>query len=251
MSDCSFTRHLLNIHQSGHNAVWLLYGWCHIKLLLSQHKFCVHHSTMHQFIVSLYLKPQRMHVCLALTRPPACLAEWLQSFMCYCSNMGGWNRDRNKIQHNMLTLEKKIIWLGHEPETFQSQVRCSATEPSALPWDRQPTLFCQQSVPKIGKHRHMYTFIKSHAIYSMLQLKICSNNYYLFSCEITKWRNKRICFPICFSCCSWLQALFFMLFMTAGFVFHAVHDCRSLSQNLFWPTARKDQNKNSLQIIWF
>ena len=68
MSDCSFTQRLLNIHKSGHSAVWLLYGWCHMKLLPSQRKFCVHHSTMHQFIVSLYLKPQRMHVCLVLTR---------------------------------------------------------------------------------------------------------------------------------------------------------------------------------------
>ena len=26
------------------SAVWLLRGWCHVKLLLSQHMFCVHHA---------------------------------------------------------------------------------------------------------------------------------------------------------------------------------------------------------------
>ena len=33
MSDCSFTQHILNIHQSGYN------GWCYVKLLLSWCKF--------------------------------------------------------------------------------------------------------------------------------------------------------------------------------------------------------------------
>ena len=41
----------------GYNTIWLLHGWCHMKLLLSQHTFCVHHTTMDQFMVSFYLKP--------------------------------------------------------------------------------------------------------------------------------------------------------------------------------------------------
>ena len=61
---------LLHIHQSGYSAVWLLQGWCHIKLLPSQHAFCVHHTTVHQFTVSLYLKPH-MH---SFAYPP----KWLQ-----------------------------------------------------------------------------------------------------------------------------------------------------------------------------
>ena len=32
----SFTRHILNIHQSGYGAVCLLHGWCHLKLLSSE-----------------------------------------------------------------------------------------------------------------------------------------------------------------------------------------------------------------------
>ena len=36
------------------SAVWLLHGWCHMKLLLSQCTFCVHHTTMYQFSVALF-----------------------------------------------------------------------------------------------------------------------------------------------------------------------------------------------------
>ena len=39
---------------------------CHMKLLPSQHKLCVHHTTMHQFTVSLHVIC-RVHFCLALT----------------------------------------------------------------------------------------------------------------------------------------------------------------------------------------
>ena len=35
-------------------AVWLVHGWCHMKLLPSWHTFCVHNATMYQFAVSFY-----------------------------------------------------------------------------------------------------------------------------------------------------------------------------------------------------
>ena len=35
-----------------YSAIWLLQGWCHVKLLPSRHKFCVAHTTVHQFTVS-------------------------------------------------------------------------------------------------------------------------------------------------------------------------------------------------------
>ena len=40
-----------------YSAVWLLQGWCHMKLLLSQCIVCVHHTPMHQFTVSLHVRP--------------------------------------------------------------------------------------------------------------------------------------------------------------------------------------------------
>ena len=51
---------------SVYSAVWLLHGWCQVKLLPSQHKFCVHHTTIHKFTVSLYLKLHihGINVCL-------------------------------------------------------------------------------------------------------------------------------------------------------------------------------------------
>ena len=206
----------MNIHQSG-----VLTQCCLVVIWLVPHETAAVSAQVlcapfnHASVYSVTLFEATEDACVFSSNPPpAPLAEWLQSFMCYCSNMWRWNRYRNKIQHKMLTLEKKILLLGFEPETFRSQVHCSTTESSPLPRDRQPTLSCQQSVPMIGKHTH--TLIKSHAIYSMLQLKICSNNYYLFSCEIIKWRNKRICFPVCFSCCSWLQEVTFSKLVLAN-----------------------------------
>ena len=34
-----------------YSTVWLLHGWCHMKLLPCWHIFCIHHTTMHQFTV--------------------------------------------------------------------------------------------------------------------------------------------------------------------------------------------------------
>ena len=51
------TQHILNIHRSGDNAVWLLHGQCYVKLLLSQCIFCGHHTTKHRFTVS----PLKLH----------------------------------------------------------------------------------------------------------------------------------------------------------------------------------------------
>ena len=45
------------------SAVWLLHGWCKVKLVLSRCMFCVHHTTMHQFTESFYSK-LHMYVCL-------------------------------------------------------------------------------------------------------------------------------------------------------------------------------------------
>ena len=52
----------LNTHWSGvltlgYSVIWLLQGWCHVKLLSSRCTFSVHHTTMHQFSVSLHARP--------------------------------------------------------------------------------------------------------------------------------------------------------------------------------------------------
>ena len=45
----------------------------------------------------------------------------------------GWNGNWNKSQHRKLTMEKKSLLWGFEPETFWSQVHHSITELSQLP----------------------------------------------------------------------------------------------------------------------
>ena len=98
------------------------------EMLPFRRRFCVHHSTMHQVIVSLHSKPHRQGVCVFSSNlPPALLAEWPGSFTCYCGNTGvdGY---RNKSQHRKLTQEKKIfppLLPGLEPRTFRSRVRRS------------------------------------------------------------------------------------------------------------------------------
>ena len=51
---CPFNSTFLNIPRS---SVLTALGCCMLKLLPSRCKFCVYHSTMHQFTVSLYSKP--------------------------------------------------------------------------------------------------------------------------------------------------------------------------------------------------
>ena len=61
-----------------------------MKLLLSQHKFCVHHTTMHHFTVLLFKATCRMHVCLAVTCQ---LLFWQNDWDLLCATVvtWGWN----------------------------------------------------------------------------------------------------------------------------------------------------------------
>ena len=141
MSDCSFSPRLLNIHRSGCSAVWLLHGWCHVKLLSFQRKFCAHHTTMYKFTASLnFIRShiRRMHACSAAT--------WHLHF---------WQCDRDLLRTTAVTRKGRAMtteikvstesWPcrrrkisppflpGLEPKTFRSRVRRSTTEPSPLP----------------------------------------------------------------------------------------------------------------------
>ena len=89
MSDCRLSWGFLNIHRSG--VLTVLFGcymagatWNCCRL----GAFCVHHTTMHHFTVSLHSKPHtykgacvfRCNLSLVL------LAKWPGSFTCYCDN---------------------------------------------------------------------------------------------------------------------------------------------------------------------
>ena len=51
------------VYLHSYSAVWLWHCWCHVKLLPSWHMFFVHHTAVHQFTVSLYLKPHTYVTC--------------------------------------------------------------------------------------------------------------------------------------------------------------------------------------------
>ena len=82
------------------SAVWLLHGWCHVKLLPCWCKVYVHHTAMHQFTVSLYSKLHicMLHVCLAET---CHLHFWQNGWdLLYATAVTRvWNKYRNKRQH--------------------------------------------------------------------------------------------------------------------------------------------------------
>ena len=48
----------------GYSAVQLLTCWCHLKVLPSRRTFCVHHTSIHQFTVSLYSTPHTQGACV-------------------------------------------------------------------------------------------------------------------------------------------------------------------------------------------
>ena len=60
LTDWSFTQHVLNVTKVGTallNCCYMAGATLNCCYLQSPCKFCVHHTTMHQFTVSLYLKP--------------------------------------------------------------------------------------------------------------------------------------------------------------------------------------------------
>ena len=72
--------------------------------------FCVRHTTMQQFTVSLYSKPHyaALHVCLAVM----CHLHFWQNdrdLLHATAITQGWKRHQNKSRHRKLTLEKKIL----------------------------------------------------------------------------------------------------------------------------------------------
>ena len=113
MNDCSCTQHVLNIHRSGYSPVWLLHGWCHMKMLPSRRKFSVHHTIMHQFIVPLYLKPHTYDACVfSCNLPPATCTFGRMDLLRATAVIRGWNGYRNKSQHRRFGHESVALPLS-------------------------------------------------------------------------------------------------------------------------------------------
>ena len=118
MSDCSFTQSTLNIHWSGYKDVWT-------KLLPSWHKFCVHHTAIHQFTVSFYLKPHIQDACVFTCH----LHYWQNDLNHLCTTVwhGGGTNTKVRISiESWPWAVKNILQLllpGSEPKSFWSWVQ--------------------------------------------------------------------------------------------------------------------------------
>ena len=123
-----------------HSAVWLLYGWCHVKLLPSRRTFGVQYATKHQFTVLFRSHIRRVHVCLALT---CHLHFWGNDLdlLRATAVARGWNRYRNNGRGEETS--------GFELVTFRPRVLCSATELSPPPGVQLGNSSCRpQAIPR-------------------------------------------------------------------------------------------------------
>ena len=100
-----------------------------MKLQPSRRKFCVHHTTMHHVTSckATYIRCMRV---LAVT---CHLHLWQndRELLRATAVTRGWNGYRNKSQHRMSTLEKKILpplLQGFEPATFHHESGALTTE---------------------------------------------------------------------------------------------------------------------------
>ena len=113
------------------STVWLLHGWCYLKLLLSLCMVCVHHTSL----ICLFIQSCKVLVCLAVT---CYLHFWQndQELLHAAAVTQRWNGYWSKSQHRKLTLEKKIpppLLPGIKPVTFWSQFQWSTTGHWAIP----------------------------------------------------------------------------------------------------------------------
>ena len=141
-----------------------------MKLLPSQHTFCVHHTTMRQFSHFIC----RVHVCSAVTCP---LHFWQndQDLLCATAVTQGRNGYWNKSQHRMLTLEKKIYPLllhGLKPMTVDHESGALTTEPSPLPIEWQTTATKKRQ----HQQHHIYPFRARMKGWKLLHHHLWHNN---------------------------------------------------------------------------
>ena len=113
-----------------YRAVWLLHGWCHMKLLPPQHFLCLPYNHV-PCVMSLQAKPHTHGACVFSSNlPPALLVEWPGFSMCYFGDM----------QMEWILKILPSILLGFKPATFWSWVWYSNhwVIPAPVIWNRFP-----------------------------------------------------------------------------------------------------------------
>ena len=109
-----------------YNAVWLLHGWCHVKLLPSRRTFCVHHTTVHQFTLSYHWNHiRRVRVCLAVT---CCLGAHSVCTIQLCTSLRSYHW--NHIRRVRVCLAVTCCLGAHSVYTIQecTSLRCLIIE---------------------------------------------------------------------------------------------------------------------------
>ena len=95
---------------------WLLYGWCHVKLLLSLRTLCVNHTTIYSHCIWSHTYVGRL--------THARLAEWPRYCTWYCGNTGGGTNSEIRVsteswlwrkQFSRRSCRESILWpFDHE-----------------------------------------------------------------------------------------------------------------------------------------
>ena len=127
------------------------HGWCHRKLLPSQHVLCTPYNHAPWHFIQSHIR--KVHVCLAVT---CHLHFWQndQDLLRATVVTWGWNRCRNKSHHRKLTTENKILpplLQGLEPTTFNHESGALTTEPSLFPENHEQMLQLE-SVPLLDQN---------------------------------------------------------------------------------------------------
>ena len=106
------------------------HGWCHMKLLPSQHVLCAPYTHAPCHFMQSHIR--KVCACLAVT----CTWQNDQDLLRDTAVTRGWNGYRNKSQHKKLTPENKIShcsFQGSDPWPFDHKSGALTTELSLLP----------------------------------------------------------------------------------------------------------------------
>ena len=109
--------------------------------------------TMHQFAVSLYLRPRTKGACHHVRLAVTCHLRLWQNGLHLLQATAvawGWNWYQNENLHRKLKNLLRLLLPGMEPTTLQSWVRCLATELFPLPWNIICENLISEAVWKIG-----------------------------------------------------------------------------------------------------
>ena len=158
ISNRSFTQRVISTEVVYLQCRLVVTGLYHVKLLPFLHMFCVHSTTMHQFTV-LFEAIYVGCMCHSCNLPPALLADWPRSFMCYCADWHGckWNVGFNVYRYHTRVLGTEV----HGDGTY-TEIRLGT---EGWPWRRK---FSRRSYREFRLRVHRPWLSYPHPLYFVL-----------------------------------------------------------------------------------